>query len=439
MSKKAINVVCPSNNKNERQYIIEQMCNFIGVVPKIRFSKDVKNYELVYMGKKLVIEDHFFNKFKKKLDYYKAKNVSGNSFNYLNLVGIYGRKFRKDDDDKIILGIDIFASAFFMLTRWEEMVLPKAENSKPLEKDLLAIKDNFYNRPIVDEYCDFICSLLVIKRSKIQPKIMITHDVDWVYLSPVKDLIKNLFTIAAERQFERAFRIMRNYIIYKITRRNPFDSFEEMINLSDKYGFKDHFYFKGMKNDDKNATYNIDDKRVIKKIKFILRSGHHVGIHPSENSFGSNLIFAQEAGRLLRHTRKIIGGRQHKLLVSDEIFRNYEKFKIPYDSSYGFQHVNGFRCGTCQPFDIFDISHRKQLGVKEIPFEIMDSVLFRTKNIKEFTNSSKRIIDEVLQRGGGVLVLNWHSNMLNMIEMKEYKTCYNIILEHINYEMDKTR
>jgi hypothetical protein len=424
-----VEIVCPDNNQNERKYIIQQTCDFMGVSPKIIFNKNIKYYELKHANKKLIIEDHFFDKFDKTLDYCDSKNVPDSSFKYSELIGIYGRKFKESNCGKTVFGIDIFASAFFMLTRWEEMVLPKIDG-RPLEKDLLAIKDKFYDRPIVDEYCDFICKALDIKRAKRKVGVIITHDVDWVYLSSVKELAKNLLNMIARGQTKRAFRIARNYCMYRVSKRNPFDSFGEIIDLSDKYGFKDHFYFKGMKSDDKDSTYDIEDNRVVDKIRLVLASGHCIGIHPSENAFRADDIFAAEVNRVLQHTNQIIGGRQHKLLTDDNVFRNYEKFMIPYDSTYGFQYVNGFRCGTCLPFKIFDISRRRRLSVEEIPFEIMDSVLFRTKDTEKFVNTSRTIIDKVFQHSG-VLVLNWHSNMLNMREMEGFKAIYHDIMNYI--------
>lgn len=64
---------------------------------------------------------------------------------------IYGEdKLIIDRNSKtIVCGIDIFASSFFMLTRWEEYVNKKRDNHNRFPaSESLAYKFGFLNRPI---------------------------------------------------------------------------------------------------------------------------------------------------------------------------------------------------------------------------------------------------------------------------------------------------
>ena len=58
-------------------------------------------------------------------------------------------------------GIDIFASSFFMLTRWEEYVnkIRDMHNRFPAYASL-ACKNNFLDRPIVNEYVEMLWNML---------------------------------------------------------------------------------------------------------------------------------------------------------------------------------------------------------------------------------------------------------------------------------------
>ena len=85
---------------------------------------------------------------------------------------------------------------------------------------------------------------------------------------------------------------------YKLRLTNPFDSFAELMDISERYNFRNSFYFKTCLRSEKGYTYDITEAFVKERLHTILSRGHYVGFHPSENTFYNNIQFTSEVERL---------------------------------------------------------------------------------------------------------------------------------------------
>ena len=189
-----IKVKIPDNFISERSYIIEILFKeFLGLNYNIEIVENIQEYQILLPNNKiLIIEDDFFSKFKDGHEYLNLKNIpdfitwGNNKFTFESDIPIiYGNEKIIVENNKITCSIDIFASSFFMLTRWEEFVIKeKDEYNRFPEKKSLAIKAMFYKRPIVNEYCEMLWKMLMqlgykAKRIDRKYKTIITHDVDF--------------------------------------------------------------------------------------------------------------------------------------------------------------------------------------------------------------------------------------------------------------------
>lgn len=169
-------VKIPNNNIAERKYILDIIFNeFLGLEYNLEIGAD--NYEITLQNnKKLIINDTFFNKYPNDLEYLKEENIP-----------------------KSINDLDIFSASFFMLTRWEEYVNKTRDthNRFPATESL-AYKENFLNRPIVNELIEKLKKQLLaldenlaFKKKKFE--LILTHDVDDILLfRTYKDLIRRV-------------------------------------------------------------------------------------------------------------------------------------------------------------------------------------------------------------------------------------------------------
>lgn len=443
-----IEVICPDNNLQEKTYIIKVLFSFLSIDVDIIVRDNVEDYIIVTPQGEIVIEDHFFNRFQKELDYLQKDNIPSHLEWFKVdkdklLPVIFGRNFlSKAVNDTIICGLDIFASSFFMLTRWEEFLLGREENGFCDEEMLFCVKNNIFTRPIVNEYCVLLEKLLFEKGISIKSNhkfsIKLTHDVDRMYLTSWNQLAVNLGKLLKNKQYKKTWHIFFAYIYYKLFNREPFNSFEEIMNLSEKLGLKNFFYFKACEKNEKGYTYDVNEIFVIKTLKKILDRGHYIGFHPSENTFRNGDQFKKELYRLQSAipNNKIVEGRNHGLYCNSQMLKQWENAEIKFVSNYGFQNRNGFRCGICYPFPVFDIFSRQKLSFEEIPFVAMDTTVMRTKEKPEvFYENINNIIDEIYKYRG-VFCGNWHTNVLNMVEMRHYKNNYIKLLNYIKNAMD---
>lgn len=109
---------------------------------------------------------------------------------------IYGVDKFEETDNKIVIGLDLFASTFFMLTRWGESLYGRDEKGDCPEDLLFTIKQGIYQRPIVHEYEFFLKELLHESRVQTQDRVysvILSHDVDDLVPPSWSELAINLY------------------------------------------------------------------------------------------------------------------------------------------------------------------------------------------------------------------------------------------------------
>ncbi|MFB6340650.1 hypothetical protein ACE1ET_02955 [Saccharicrinis sp. FJH62] len=439
-------VITNELNYEEKSYIFSFLFSDYFQIPyKIKIEKHCETYNFIFSDKKLIFKDEFFRYFAEPLSYLSEKNIPTNleriSFNDVvkDIPVIYGDNKILTSTDEIYCGLDIVASCFFLLTRWEEYVIAnRYKDNRPVESSLLSIKNSFYDQPVVNEYLKLVESFFqILKIPYFIPErkfsIKLSHDVDWLYLSSQNQLWKNISKrIFIKKQTLHSLKIIYRYYYYRLSRINPFDPFDELLEIGNKFNLNLAFYFKAVEEGEKGFTYSIKHNRVSNIIQKISKAGFEIGFHPSENTVNNDNQFEIEANRLKEIAgSNIKGGRNHGLYYFKDTFNQWEKNDFSYDAGLGFQFVNGFRCGICHDFYIFDIYNRKKLNLKEIPFVAMDTTVLRNKlQPHELFSDVVRIIQTV-KRFNGNVTFNWHSNLINTIDLKKYKEVYIRILNYI--------
>ena len=100
---------------------------------------------------------------------------------------LYGNAFYEEKEGQIVLGLDLFGSAFFMLTRYEEWVLPHRDRHGRFPgRASVAGQAGLLERPIVNEYVELLWVCLKRLWSQLERKVRVSrvlpsHDVDWPY------------------------------------------------------------------------------------------------------------------------------------------------------------------------------------------------------------------------------------------------------------------
>lgn len=384
----------------ERKYIVNTIFSlFFKTEPVIEISSD-SDYTILHNNKKiLIVEDHFFSQYSTPLDYLKKEKIPLNLTEYTgefyedSLPVIYGLPKIQKKEKTLKCSIDIFASCFFMLTRWEEHVLMQENNYDyrfPAEKSL-AFNENFLHRPIVDEYAALLRNLLKFNIPELNNKskekeIFITHDVDWItfyrnFFHAVKvtggDILKRF-------QFLKAFTRIPEYLLIALNiKKDRFDTFDYFLETAKKYDYKPIFYFmSGGTSKKKDNRYNINSKRAKNLLNKIKKSGSVIGIHGSYNAFNDLEQFLKEKRTLEKAADlPIIEARNHHLRFEvPNTWQVYSDAGIKTDSTLGYHNKEGFRCGTGMTYPVFNFLTRKELNIFERPLICMDCSLFTYQN-----------------------------------------------------------
>jgi len=435
-----LTIKAPNNNLKERKYVLDIVFNeFLGI--KYSLINRSSNYEIILENNhQLIIKDHFFNKYNNDLDYLKLNNLPSNikytknNFIRNDIPIIFGNHIVDiENSESIVCEIDIFASIFFMLSRWEEYVLSDRDihNRFPANKSTSYI-NGFLNRAVVDEYIELLWNMLLFlgiksNRRKKSSQLYITHDIDnlykwnsWKHVARVAfgDIIKRRNSSLAKQKLSEYILIRRKKI------NDPYDTFDRLMDVSEKYAIKSRFYFMSGGLSEYDKRYTVFDKKCKELLHKIHERGHVIGFHPSYNTYNNICKFRKEKYLL----EKILGykikeGRGHYLRFEvPKTWQIWDDCDMKIDSTCGYADKEGFRCGTAEEFNVFNILTRKKLDLKERPLILMDT------NIDKYRKLNPSIIEDVLKQLRGnanMFTILWHNSRIEHID--DYEKIINLL------------
>lgn len=279
---------------------------------------------------------------------------------------------------------DLVASAFFLLTRWEE-ALPGAtdEHGRFLASRSFCARHGLLDRPLVNEWAFFIRALAVAAGHALPDapdrfEVMPTHDID-LFRTPTR--LKNFAADILKRRDVGAL-VKRAQI--RGGAQDPYDTFGTLMRLSEAAGVRSRFFFMaGGKTRHDPQTYAIDEPVVAERLREITARGHVVGFHPSYATFEDSALWRHERSRLARAAGAAIHeGRQHFLRFAvPETWRRWNAEGMRADWSMTFADQSGFRCGTATSFPVFDIESRTELALVEQPTVVMEGTLYEYEQL----------------------------------------------------------
>jgi peptidoglycan/xylan/chitin deacetylase (PgdA/CDA1 family) len=440
----------PNNNQAERSYIIDVMFDdFLGIEYRIE-KKEISNYEiLLENGKKIIIVDAFFNQYENNLDYLNINNIpkkttfTDSDFSFAeNIPIIYGDQCIDIKNDTLYCFIDIFSSSFFMLTRWEEYVntVRDSHNRFPAEESL-AFKCGFLDRAIVNDYIDLLKKLLVKMEcnENFAPRkynAIITHDVDHIsaWDTKKKFLLRLLKDLLRKRSIDGFFKSIKYYVKMKKSIENdPYDTFDYLMDLSEKYKVKSYFFFmaEGLSKTYDNQ-YKSDSAEVKNIVRNIKKRGHFIGFHPSYYAYNLPEQFEKEKLEIEKNLSvNIKFGREHYLRFDvPKTWQIWEDNNMEWGSTMNYSGEDGFRCGVCYPFRVFNILTQKKLLLKEKPLIVMDANGVNKKGMNpKIMKKNIEKINAVVKKHNGEFVFLWHNSSFNTDKWSMYHDTYESIME----------
>lgn len=332
----------------------------------------------------------------------------------------------------VYLGIDVAGSIFFMLTRYEELVLSsRDEYGRFPAKASLAYREGFLERPIVDEYVEIFWAAMKriwpgLQRKQRGYQVFLSHDVDHPLIATGQPWRSVLRGAAGDIIKRKDLRMAWQRFIARCSGSShvdPANSFDFIIAESERHGFKSAFYFKaGCSNSRFDEDYSLDMPWILELLRHIHERGHEIGLHLSYETYKdlnrsrSEFTKLLQVAEQLKITQGKWGGRQHYLRWEcPTTWQIYEEIGLDYDTSLAFADHVGFRCGTCHEFPVFNLKTRKTLHLRERTLIVMEGTLLNRNYMAAKPDEALDRIEhlsKICRRYEGNLTLLWHNTSL---------------------------
>jgi len=391
-----IKILSPEGFIEEKKYIFGIISDLLGAELVIEFQKR-NDYKLILPnGKEIVFSDSFFGKLKDN-DYIKPENIPVEILYLSNeyvkeLPLIFGDNSFSESENEIKLGLDIPASIFFMISRWEEAAIKEKDDHGRFPAELsLAVKNGFIKRPVVDEYIAFLKEIIKkldksVSFSVHTPQVIITCDVDSFEKFNSGKTLKMFAGHLIKRLDPVLFSTDLVKYLGKIFfgSRDPYQTFVRIFSIAEKFNTKPVFFILTSQEGPYNDGWFTTSEKDIEIFRSLKQKGAEIGLHYGYFSLlnEKNIIFEKSALEK-KYNIKVEKGRAHFLQLDiRSSFDILEKAGIKEDYSLGYSRYAGFKCGTGRAYKPWDIDRKRAYEIIEHPLIVMDTTLFAHNKLK---------------------------------------------------------
>lgn len=248
--------------------------------------------------------------------------------------------------------------------------------------------------------------------------LVLTHDVDY------PDIIRWIEALRVLRRGPRGLLLAASIL----SGRQSFWQFDRLMDLEADRGLRSAFYIcpantdlRGYLTRAPDTMYDPRSPRYREIIGRMRERGFEVGLHTSYEAWQSSQSIAQEKAVVEDVVGQAIEGNRHHYWHMDPdapftTLRHHAAAGFRYDSSLGFAHTAGWRCGISVPHRLLDPADETELdGLWQLPPALMDDHAFGYLDHAR-QSSADELADDVVagaEEVGGVLVVNLHQRVLN--------------------------
>ena len=336
------------------------------------------------------------------------------------------------------VSFDIFASAFYFVTRYEEYLPHLRDQYDRFDaKYSFAYKNDFLRKPMVNYYAQFLYNLLEqsypglkVKRTKYEYINTIDIDNAWAYRQ--KGFVRTTAASFKDLLTLNFLNLYRRFGVILGKKKDPYDNYQYLWDLQDQYKLKSIYFFL-------LADYGLNDKNVpvwSNKFQSLIKSiadRSQIGIHPS---FGSNKKpekLIKEIERLSLISKfEVSRSRQHFLILNmPETYRRLIQHEIKEDHSMGFATEVGFRASISSPFPFYDLDREEKTPLMLYPFAVMEATLrfYMETSIEQACEIIDNLVDEV-KKVDATFISLWHNETVSNEGLwKDWRKVYEHLLQ----------
>ena len=341
--------------------------------------------------------------------------------------------------DKSAMPFDIFASSFYLLSRYEEY-LPhvKDDYGRFLATESIAFKHGFLKQPVVDIWAykfkealhnHFSEYKFLDKIYRVKPII----DVPSAYDFKLKGLMRTLGgTIKDIFQFK--FKTLYNrFAVLSGFKHDPYDTFKYILNKQKQSQCKFLFFFLIGDYSTYDKGINASKKKYISLIKHVA-DYCKVGLKTSFFAIDDKDILKKEKLQMedILNTSLKASRQSFSKLNLPESYRNLIELEVQEDYTMGYVNHIGFRAGSCTPFLFYDLDYEIQTPLKVYSYHLLDYSLLKTQSLLDKKKVLNEIINEVKQVNGEFVPVFHNYTFSDAQRWNGFKELFNIILESVN-------
>ncbi len=331
--------------------------------------------------------------------------------------------------DRIVTNADMLASAYFLLTRYEEVLRreERDQHGRFPGKSSLSYRGGFLGRPIVDEYAQLLHRWLgqvgidVPERPQKIRRVYLTHDVDIPWRWPS---FRMACLESSRRLWRCSLKTIEPLLCYFGLCQDQFDSFDWIVNqnmsavrqLGPKRVEFIVFMIAGG-NSPYDGYYQIRSRKMTKLVRRLIQGGAKIGLHASYEAGTRPELIPDEIKTLTEVTGRSITDNRHHFLGSrePEHLRILLEAGIKRDFTMGYADVLGFRLGTSRAVQWFDPQRGEVTDLTLHPLTLMECTLDRPEymglDYEQAYSVSTEMLEQIRRHNGDVTLL-WHNTEL---------------------------
>lgn len=340
---------------------------------------------------------------------------------------LFGEPYIEWIDDTIVVHADIIASAFFLLSRYEEIRKRdlRDEHGRFPGKESLPYKAGFLQRPVVDEYGQLLRGWLrdtginMPRQSRRIQKVWLTHDVDapfycQTFRHALRETVKGKGPLKAIRLWMQPFEKDPYYTFPWLIER---DTGVRKVIGNDRCSSV--FFMKsGGRSPQDKPWYTLHSSSIRALLSLFYKKRVDIGLHSSYDAGKTPQLIASERDSLDKATLQTITCNRHHYLAArePEDLNWLEKAGITDDFTMGYADTVGFRLGTCRPVHWINPLTKRVSQLVLHPLAIMDVALSESKymglDYEDALALCRKLIKKTA-RMNGELVLLWHNDTVS--------------------------
>ncbi len=340
---------------------------------------------------------------------------------------LFGTPEITERNGQLRLKADIAASAFFLLSRYEEVLRRdvRDQHGRFPGKESLPYRAGFIHRPIVDEYGLFLRNLLRKQGVAVPPEssgirqLYLTHDVDMIWTERrFRTMARKILSLNIRHPW-KAWQTFCDYL----TGRDNICTFPWLLrhdagikSLAPDQILPVYFIIAGG-NSPADAPYYIRTEKGRNFVRALGERDVALGLHVSYSAGGGESAPAEERKTLQNVTAKEVAlCRHHFLRLGEpETMQALEDAGLTEDFSLGYADVAGFRLGTCRPVRYINPAAGTVGKLLIHPLTIMECTLDREcymgLNYEQALEYCKALVLQT-EKFAGECNLLWHNTTL---------------------------